>query len=143
MNHEYVVDLSNHRLEKACDQLDQAELLLKDGKYDGSINRSYYAIFNAIRALLALIGLDSRKHSGVITHFDRYFVKTNIFEKDFSKIVHAAFDVRQASDYEDFYVISADQATRQFEDGRRFIEEVQRVVDLFQKGEIKLPETME
>ena len=60
---DYVRDLSAHRLKKAKDVLRQADLLLKNAEYDGSINRSYYAIFNSIRALLALIGVDSRKHS--------------------------------------------------------------------------------
>ena len=59
---EYAHDLSQHRLHKAKDVLRQAELLLKNNEYDGSINRSYYAIFNAIRSLLALVGLDSRRH---------------------------------------------------------------------------------
>jgi uncharacterized protein (UPF0332 family) len=45
-------DLSAHRLEKAKDVLKQAQVLLNIASYDGSINRSYYAIFNAIRALL-------------------------------------------------------------------------------------------
>lgn len=134
------IDLSNHRLEKALDLLDQAELLQKEGKYDGSVNRSYYAIFSAIRAVLALIGLDARKHRGVIAYFDRYFVKTGIFEKHYSKIVHASFDVRQASDYEDFFVISADHAMKQLEDGGQFIREVQRIVVMAQENKIQLPE---
>lgn len=57
------VDLSNYRMEKAQDLLSQAQLLYEAQKYDGSINRSYYAIFNTIRSLLALMRLDSSKHS--------------------------------------------------------------------------------
>ena len=49
----------------------------------------------AMRALLAFLQLDSRKHSGVISFFDKYFVKTGIFRKEFSKIVHKSFDFRQ------------------------------------------------
>ena len=139
MNRDNTVGLSNHRLEKARDLSLQAELLLKDGRFDGCVNRSYYAIFNAIRSLLALHGLDSRKHGGVIAHFDRHFVKTGIFSRDFSKIVHAAFDVRQASDYEDFYVIPAEQAKKQFEDCRTFIAEVEKVLKAVQDNEIALP----
>jgi len=75
---------------------------LRNHQYDGSVNRSYYAIFNAVRSVLALLRTDSRSHSGVISFFDRYFVKTGIFDKRFSKIVHAAFDTRQDNDYEDF-----------------------------------------
>ena len=62
--------------------------------YDGSINRSYYAIFNALRSLLSLAKLDSKKHSGMLSLFDEYFAKTAIFDKRFSEIAHTAFDSR-------------------------------------------------
>jgi len=39
--------LSAYRLEKAKDVLQQAELLFQEHRYDGSINRSYYAIFHS------------------------------------------------------------------------------------------------
>ena len=68
-------ELSDHRLDKAKDMLRQAYLLLEHAEYDGSVNRSYYVIFNAIRSLLALVGSDHRRHTGVISCFDRYFVK--------------------------------------------------------------------
>lgn len=113
---EYARDLSAHRLNKAKDVLRQAELLLNNNEYDGSVNRSYYAIFNAIRSLLALVGVDSRKHTGVISYFDRYFVKTGLFEKPFSKMAHNAFDSRQVSDYQDFLMPTAEQAKEQFDD---------------------------
>lgn len=133
------IDLSAHRLDKAKEALKQAELLLDNGGYDGSVNRSYYAIFNAIRSLLALVNLDSRRHSGVISFFDRYFVKTGIFEKSFSHIAHSAFDVRQVSDYEDYAAPTAEQAERQVENAARLILEVEQQRSLLLQGEISLP----
>ncbi len=52
---EQTQQLSAYRIEKATTLLAQAELLLKNQQYDGSVNRSYYAIFNAVRAILALV----------------------------------------------------------------------------------------
>ncbi len=52
--------LSGYRLDKAKTLLTQAGILLASHEYDGSINRSYYAIFNAVRAVLALVRVDSR-----------------------------------------------------------------------------------
>ncbi len=43
--------LSGYRLDKAKRLLNQAGILLASHEYDGSINRSYYAIFNAVRAV--------------------------------------------------------------------------------------------
>lgn len=132
-------NLSTYRLEKAHDLLEQAELLFHDQRYDGSINRSYYAIFNAIRAILALVGLDSQTHKGVISLFDRYFVKPGTCEKAFSKIAHTAFDVRQVNDYEDFQVPTEEQARTQLDDARRFVQEIADKQELFIQGTLSLP----
>jgi uncharacterized protein (UPF0332 family) len=131
--------LSKYRLDKAYALLTQAELLLNNLQYDGSVNRSYYAIFNTVRALLALVGLDSQSHRGVISFFDRHFVKTGIFEKRYSKIVHAAFDSRQDSDYEDFYHPSHAEAQEQYDNATQFLEEVTQKHSQFVRGLLPLP----
>ena len=133
------IDLSRYRLEKAVDLLGQAELLFKNQKYDVSINRSYYAIFNSIRSLLALLKLDSSTHGGVLSFFDRYFVKTNIFEKQFSKIAHSAFDSRQDSDYEDFYQPSKEDAEQQLQQAKSFISEIKLKSEQLINQKISMP----
>ncbi|MDM8548755.1 HEPN domain-containing protein [Desulfobacterales bacterium HSG2] len=139
MNDDHISDLSDYRLNKARELADEARLLFDNRRYDGCVNRSYYAIFSAIRSLLALVGLDSRKHSGVISYFDRYFVRDGTFDREFSRIVHNSFDVRQASDYQDFYVISEAQARAQLEGCMKFISEVEEKQALFLREEIGLP----
>lgn len=131
--------LSEYRLSKAKRLLNQSELMLTNHQYDGSINRSYYAIFNAVRSLLALMRVDSRSHQGVISYFDRYFVKPGIFEKQFSQIVHSAFDTRQDNDYEDFYVPSEADAQEQYDNSVRFIGEIECKRELFIQGKLSLP----
>jgi len=133
------IDLSEYRLIKAKDLLSQAKLLFDSDKFDGSINRSYYAIVNAIRSLLALLNLDSSKHSGVLSFFDKYLVKTSILEKEFSKIAHSAFNVRQDNDYEDFYIPSKEEAKKQPEDAEAFLDEIEKKRNLFINKEIELP----
>lgn len=114
-------------------------MLLEAASYDGSINRSYYAIFNAIRALLALMRLDSQKHSGVISLFDQYFVKTKICDKQFSQIVHTAFEVRQVSDYEDFNIPTLEQAQLQLDNARKLVQDVELKRKQLINKEIPLP----
>jgi len=140
MTNVYNTDLSEYRLEKAKELAEESNLLFENKRHDGSVNSSYYAIFNAIRSLLALVGLDSRKHSGVISFFDRYFVKPGIFSKEYSKIVHNSFSVRQASDYQDFYIISEGQAHNQLKKCLKFISEIEKVRYLIINGKLDLPE---
>ena len=61
-----LTELSAHLYGRAKEKLQTAELLMKSGSYRQSINRFYYAIFRAIRAVNALDGFDSSKHSGVL-----------------------------------------------------------------------------
>lgn len=97
-----LTELSAHRFERAMEELQTAELLFQNVGFRSSINRSYYAIFHAIRAVNALDGFDSSKHSGVISHFNQEYVKTGVFEKETSKIIRNASALREQADYEDF-----------------------------------------
>ena len=55
MDEETIEGLAKFRLSKAKETLNTAELILKNGKdYTSANNRAYYAIFYAIRAVLAL-----------------------------------------------------------------------------------------
>ena len=118
--------LSAHRFGRAKEELQTAELLLKNANFRSSINRSYYAIFHAIRAVNALDGFDSSKHSGVIAHFNQEYVKTGVFEKGASKIIRNASELREQADYEDFYEATQDEASDVFMQASQFISEVER-----------------
>lgn len=48
-----LTELSRSRIRRALSELKDAELLLKNGSFNSSINRSYYAVFHAVRAVNA------------------------------------------------------------------------------------------
>lgn len=56
--------LSDYRMESAEEHLKASKLLMDAGLLKDSIGRSYYAMFAAARALLALDGKDFSKHAG-------------------------------------------------------------------------------
>lgn len=66
-----------------------------------------------MRAVLALDGFDSKKHSGIIAEFRRRYLKTNILPKELSYTIDSLVDVRQGSDYDDFYLISKEETIEQ------------------------------
>ena len=108
-----MIQLSQYRFSRAKEVLRDAETLLNQDSFASSVNRSYYAIFHALRAVTALDGFDSSKHSGVIAYINREYVKTGIFEKRLSKILDTAFRLREKADYDDFFIISIDAAKEQ------------------------------
>lgn len=65
-----------------------------------------FAIFHALRAIIALDGFDSAKHSGIIAYVNKEYVKTGIFYKQLSKILDTSFKLRKKADYDDFFIIS-------------------------------------
>lgn len=68
-------DLSNWRLEKAERCLRSAQTLLDDEDYSSAANRSYYCVFHCIRSVLALDGVDFKKHSGIVAYFREKYIK--------------------------------------------------------------------
>mgnify|MGYP001614126129 FL=1 len=92
--------LIKYRLSQARESLKEADVLLREGMSRRSVmNRLYYAMFYALLALLQDKQVGSSKHSGAISLFDREFIKTGVFEKDFSKVLHRTFELRQKADY--------------------------------------------
>ena len=109
------------RMEHAAECLSAASSLLLSGNYKSAANRSYYAVFHAMRAVLAYDEIDMKKHSGVIAEFRRLYVKTGVFDGDMSKTISVLFDVRTESDYDDFFIISKEEVVQQAESAQHFL----------------------
>lgn len=108
-------DLIKYRLSSAKEKLTSAKLLLEAGLYKDSVGRSYYAIFSAIRAVLVIRQVDFSKHAGVIAYFQKEFIKTGIFDRKYSKYLQQAFQIRNSCDYDDFFIVSKQDAEEQYE----------------------------
>jgi uncharacterized protein (UPF0332 family) len=98
--------LARHRLSRARQAFTEGEHLLARNSPIGAVSRFYYAAFYAARALLATRQLDSSKHSGVISLFQRHFVKTGLFSKEKAQALPRSFEKRQKTDYGDFAVVA-------------------------------------
>ena len=129
---EHVKELSKYRFETSLEALEDAKLMYNNGRYKNALNRAYYSIFHAIRAVNVLDAFDSSKHSGVIAHFDQFYVKKGIFSKDLSKIIRQAYDKREEADYLDFFIASMDEAEKQIDRANVFTKAIQ--VYLIEQG---------
>ena len=119
-------DLSIYRLAMAKEKLQSAKILLDAGQYKDSIGRSYYAIFSAIRAVLAKDKVDFSKHAGVISYFQKEYIKTEFFDKKYSTYISLAFQIRNNCDYDDFFIVSKEDAVEQYEHARELYEVIQK-----------------
>lgn len=108
-----IKDLSQYRFTCARENLEAAKVLMQVGQFKSSVNRSYYAVFHALRSVTALDQFDSSKHSGVIAYFNRVYVKEEIFDKTLSKLVDTCYRLREKADYQDFFLVSHEMAEEQ------------------------------
>ena len=116
--------LSNIRMEHAYECLAAAKLNFNAKDYKTAANRSYYAAFHAMRAVLAYDGIDMKHHSGIISEFRRLYIKTGVFTKEMSEIISALFDLRSDSDYDDFYIVATEDIRTQLYNAEKFLNEV-------------------
>lgn len=117
-----MTELAKYRFETSQEDLYDEKLMFENGRYKNSLNRGYYAIFHAIRAVNALDGFDSSKHSGVIAHFNQEYVKSGVFPKEVSKLIKEASENREKADYLDFFIASKDEAQKQITRAEKVIE---------------------
>lgn len=125
-------DLVQYRIDVAKEKLKSAYILLEAGQYKDSIGRSYYALFSAVRAVLAKDQVDFSKHAGVIAYFQKNYIKTERFERKYSKYLTSAFQIRNSCDYDDFYIVSKANAEEQY---RKVKEMIDVIIDYLCKLE--------
>ncbi len=123
---EDLVNISKARVAHADDCLRASELLLNAGEYKDAANRAYYAAFHSLRAVLILDEFDSKKHSGIIAKFGEKYLKTEIFNKEISEYITSLFRVRTASDYDDFYIVSKEEAKSQVQKAKTIVDNVKQ-----------------
>ncbi len=124
------VDLAKYRLEMSDEHYKSAKALLEIGNYKDSIGRSYFAMFSAVRALLALDAVDFSKHAGVIAYFQKEYIKTGKLDVKYSKSLSQAFQIRNNADYQDFFVVSKKDAEEQLERAEEFIKALKSIMEI-------------
>ncbi len=117
-----------YRLATAEENLESAKILYDNNQLKAAANRAYYCVFHSMRAVLAVEGVDFKHHSGVIAYFRKEYIKTGIFPKNLSTIIQTTSMVRESSDYDDFYLISRDDAKKQIDDAEIFYKEIKKYI---------------
>ena len=122
-------DLSRYRFQKAEEMLSSAKRDITAKDYASANNRAYYAIFHAIRAVLALDGEDFKKHSAVIARFTLNYLKPEILPREYSKLIANASLIRNRSDYEDFYICSVADTNALFSGAEAFCADIGKYLE--------------
>lgn len=109
------IELSKYRYSLAKQTYNNAKMCFDNGFYRDCINRSYYAVFYAIRAVLALDSIDFKRHKDVVAYFNKEFVAQGKFPGEMGRRLARLKMKREESDYSDFFIASADEAQTQLQ----------------------------
>jgi len=118
----------NYRLEKAKTAYQSANLLYDSNDFVGAMNRAYYAIFYAVRVVLALEEIDFKRHKDVVAYFNKNYVNTEIFPKSIGRKISQAQQRREDADYDDKYKVSEEKTKQQIATAKELIDLVEKYV---------------
>lgn len=103
------LNLYNAYRERAMRELKQLEEFATALLPETVISRAYYAVYYAIKAQLALLGIISKSHKQTLIEFRKNFVKEHILSSNDSKIIAKLFEWRELADYDVMWQVSADE----------------------------------
>jgi hypothetical protein len=130
MNNETIEGFARYRLNKAKETLETARMIFNEGKdFTSANNRAYYAIFYAIRAVLAMEEVDFKRHKDVLAYFNKEYVNKGIFPKMIGRKISQAQRIREDSDYDDDYEPSLEKTEQQINTAQELIDLVENYVN--------------
>lgn len=117
-----IKDLVFYRIEVAKADLKAANTLFDIAEYRGANNRAYYAIYHAISAIHALGGKAYKRHKDALANFNKDYIKPEIFPRTFGRRIAQAEEIRHASDYDDFFIATKEEAKEQINTASELIQ---------------------
>ena len=129
MDKEQGMILAKLRLDRAKELIAESQELLDRGSYKSANNRAFYAIEKSIKALLATELVEVITHNGALKQFNLIFIYKGdgtFTQEDYQKVARAE-QIRNASDYDDFYLASK-ETRQQVENAGYLVEKVEKYI---------------
>ncbi len=96
-----LLETIRHHLVAVAETLTVAERNLREGQYRSAIHEAYYAMFYAAAAAFGTLETRFKRHSAVISEFNRVFVhERKTFEPGLAAAFEATSEDRMTFDYE-------------------------------------------
>ena len=129
MTEEEKQTLVKYRLDRANESIKAAQLLFENKLFTPAMNRIYYSMFYSVQALLVLNEKAFSKHGQVKGYFNKEFIKSGIFTKQFGKLFNAVFEYRQKFDYVDLLIPEEKLISDYIIEARKFIDQISSFLD--------------
>ena len=130
MDKEQGMILAKLRFDRAKELLEEARELLEKGSFKSANNRAFYAIEKSIKALLATELIEVTTHNGALKQFNLAFIYKGdgtFTPEDYQKVARAE-QIRNASDYDDFYLANKEETRQQVENAVYLVAKVEKYI---------------
>lgn len=107
--------------EKANKFLRSARLLIDNEDYDSAVSRIYYAMFYSVEAILIKENFRPKSHNGVITLFNREYIKTGRISAIYGKQLSQMQRTRELGDYSLNVKYNISSLEKMYDDGVKFV----------------------
>lgn len=134
-------NLVSELIKKTDTALLSSQTLLSNGDIEGSVNRSYYAMFYMANATILSLHPSRRdeiykSHSGAITEFNKLLVKEGLVSKDIGKNLGQTFSHRINADYS-FAAINNNTAKLALDKSKEFVNHTKTIIKIIDRSRVK------
>lgn len=124
------IELAKYRLKQAEESINEALFLLSGKQSPRSIiNRAYYAMFYAVLALIIFEPFSSSKHIGVLSYFNKRFIKEGVFPEELGRSINKAFELRQEGDYREYAEINYEEVEPVIQQAQSFLKTIRQFIE--------------
>ena len=114
--------LIQYRLSQSMQTIGEVSKLIEADLLNIAVNRVYYGIFYSLTALSLQYEYQSSKHFQLMGWFNQNFIKTNLLEVKYGKILRDAYKNRSDGDYAPFILFEKADVLEMQSDMIDFIE---------------------
>ncbi len=118
--------LIENYIQKSLATIDQVHFLIENSQFSLAVNRIYYGIYYILSALALKNNFITSKHAQLIGWFNKMFIKENIIDKKYSKLIQKAFDNRMEGDYDVYANFIKDEVEQSFEEMKEVVSEIRK-----------------
>ncbi len=127
MEEKSLKELINNELKYAKDRLHAAEILFENNKLIDAIDRAYYAVFHASKALLYSIGKEARTHSGTISMLGLYLIERGKLDKRYGVILRRLFEARETANCVLGAIFEREEIKEMIANAKLFLKEAEKL----------------
>ena len=112
--------------QRAAKSLGAAEVLMRSGYPEDSVDRSCHAVLHAAKSALVVHDLDTASHAAVCRMFGLHLVRSGEIEAQWAGALAEAMDDRLMADYEVGISFTAEESRLECQRARAFLERIRQ-----------------